>query len=63
MTRGVGDLPPDFIDVLRSELLPCAIQQVALMEFHDVGPVKIFDTAGIDESGDLGSKKVSPVVP
>lgn len=27
------------------------------MELHDVGPVKFFDTAGIDEGGDLGEKK------
>lgn len=31
--------------------------QVVLMELHDVGPVKIFDTAGVDERGELGEKK------
>mmetsp|Transcript_30129 Transcript_30129/g.80922 ORF Transcript_30129/g.80922 Transcript_30129/m.80922 type:complete len:556 (-) Transcript_30129:521-2188(-) len=31
--------------------------KIALFELHDVGPVKIFDTAGVDESGDLGAKK------
>ncbi len=30
---------------------------VSLMEIHDLGPVKIFDTAGIDEAGELGEKK------
>ena len=27
------------------------------MELHDVGPAKLFDTAGIDELGELGEKK------
>lgn len=27
------------------------------MELHDIGPVKLFDTAGIDEGGVLGEKK------
>jgi len=31
--------------------------KVTLMELHDIGPVKLFDTAGIDESGELGAKK------
>jgi predicted GTPase len=31
--------------------------KVALMELHDVGPSKLFDTAGIDEQGELGEKK------
>ena len=31
--------------------------KVALMELHDVGPAKLFDTAGIDEAGELGDKK------
>ncbi|KAG1678881.1 hypothetical protein FOA52_003549 [Chlamydomonas sp. UWO 241] len=31
--------------------------KVALMELHDVGPAKLFDTAGIDEAGVLGDKK------
>lgn len=30
---------------------------VTLMEIHEIGPVKIFDTAGIDEQGELGEKK------
>jgi hypothetical protein len=30
---------------------------VALMEMHDIGPVKLFDTPGIDEEGLLGEKK------
>lgn len=30
---------------------------VTLMEIHDIGPVKLFDTAGIDEGGELGEKK------
>lgn len=30
---------------------------VTLMEIHGLGPVKIFDTAGIDEEGELGEKK------
>ncbi len=30
---------------------------VTLMEIHGIGPVKIFDTAGIDEQGELGEKK------
>lgn len=31
--------------------------KVALMELHDLGPAKLFDTAGIDEAGELGAKK------
>lgn len=31
--------------------------KTSLMELHDLGPVKLFDTAGIDESGQLGEKK------
>lgn len=31
--------------------------KIALFELHDVGPVKLFDTAGVDEAGDLGAKK------
>eukprot|EP00727_Mastigamoeba_balamuthi_P006183 m51a1_g2184 putative hydrogenase maturase protein F (488) ;mRNA; f:108401-110712 len=31
--------------------------KVALMEFHTLGPVKLFDTPGTDEDGDLGRKK------
>eukprot|EP00123_Amoebidium_parasiticum_P018355 comp24177_c0_seq5/m.44229 comp24177_c0_seq5/g.44229 ORF comp24177_c0_seq5/g.44229 comp24177_c0_seq5/m.44229 type:complete len:649 (-) comp24177_c0_seq5:19-1965(-) len=31
--------------------------KIALMELHDLGPVKLFDTAGIDEEGMLGEKK------
>ncbi len=27
------------------------------MEMHDLGPVKLFDTPGIDEEGLLGEKK------
>lgn len=27
------------------------------MELHDLGPVKLFDTAGINEAGELGEKK------
>lgn len=30
---------------------------VTLMEIHGIGPVKLFDTAGIDEGGELGEKK------
>lgn len=31
--------------------------KIALQEIHGLGPVKIFDTAGADESSDLGDKK------
>lgn len=31
--------------------------KVTMMELHDIGPVKLFDTAGIDEKGELGEKK------
>jgi len=31
--------------------------KVALMELHSVGPAKLFDTAGVDEGGELGEKK------
>jgi hypothetical protein len=31
------------------------------MELHDLGPVKLFDTAGLDEDGELGAKKRSKV--
>ncbi len=30
---------------------------VTLMEIHDLGPFKIFDTAGVDEFSELGEKK------
>lgn len=31
--------------------------KIALQEIHGLGPVKLFDTAGLDEAGALGSKK------
>jgi [FeFe] hydrogenase H-cluster maturation GTPase HydF len=31
--------------------------KISLMEIHGLGPVRIFDTAGIDEHGGLGDKK------
>ncbi len=31
--------------------------RTALMEMHGLGPVRLFDTAGIDEAGRLGDKK------
>lgn len=31
--------------------------KVTVMQFHDLGPVKLMDTAGIDESTGLGKKK------
>jgi small GTP-binding protein len=31
--------------------------KAALMELHDIGPCKLFDTAGVDETGELGEKK------
>jgi small GTP-binding protein len=31
--------------------------KIALQEIHGLGPVKLFDTAGLDEAGDLGRKK------
>jgi [FeFe] hydrogenase H-cluster maturation GTPase HydF len=31
--------------------------KIALQEIHGIGPVRIFDTAGIDEEGALGDKK------
>ena len=31
--------------------------KIALMEIHALGPCKLMDTAGINESGTLGSKK------
>lgn len=31
--------------------------KVTLMELHGLGPAKLFDTAGMDESNELGSKK------
>lgn len=36
--------------------LPACLQTV-LMELHEVGPTKLFDTAGVDEEGVLGEKK------
>ncbi|KAA8496977.1 tRNA modification GTPase MnmE [Porphyridium purpureum] len=32
--------------------------KVTLLELHGIGPCKVFDTAGLDESGDLGAKKL-----
>lgn len=31
--------------------------KIALAEIHGLGPVKLYDTAGLDESGQLGEKK------
>lgn len=31
--------------------------KVAIMELHELGPVKMFDTPGTDEGGELGDKK------
>jgi len=36
--------------------------KIALFELHGFGPVRIFDTAGIDESGELGQKKRKKVL-
>jgi biotin synthase-like enzyme/GTPase SAR1 family protein len=36
--------------------------KIALMELHAAGPVKLFDTAGIDEDGVLGEKKRKKVL-
>lgn len=38
-----------------------ADNKVALHEIHGIGAVKIFDTAGYDESGELGDKKRAKV--
>lgn len=35
--------------------------KTSLMELHDLGPCKLFDTAGLDEPGELGAKKRSKV--
>lgn len=32
--------------------------KIALMEIHKIGPCKLLDTAGVDESGNLGKKKL-----
>jgi hypothetical protein len=32
------------------------------MELHDLGPCKLFDTAGLDEPGELGAKKRAKVM-
>src|SRR3989338_2876148 len=31
--------------------------KITLSEIHGMGPVKLFDTAGMDEDGELGEKK------
>jgi [FeFe] hydrogenase H-cluster maturation GTPase HydF len=36
--------------------------KIALQEIHGMGPVKLFDTAGFDETGDLGAKKRAKVM-
>jgi [FeFe] hydrogenase H-cluster maturation GTPase HydF len=36
--------------------------KIALQEIHGMGPVKLFDTAGFDEAGDLGHKKRAKVL-
>lgn len=36
--------------------------KISLMEIHGIGPVRIFDTAGIDEHGILGEKKKKKVM-
>lgn len=41
-------------------LLPTDVK-TSLMELHDLGPCKLFDTAGLDEPGELGAKKRAKV--
>lgn len=36
--------------------------KIALQEIHGLGPVKLFDTAGLDESSLLGQKKRAKVL-
>ena len=36
--------------------------KIALQEIHGLGPVKLFDTAGLDESSELGAKKRAKVL-
>jgi len=36
--------------------------KIALQEIHGMGPVKLFDTAGFDEAGELGTKKRAKVM-
>ncbi len=36
--------------------------KIALQEIHGLGPVKLFDTAGLDETSDLGAKKRAKVL-
>jgi [FeFe] hydrogenase H-cluster maturation GTPase HydF len=36
--------------------------KIALQEIHGLGPVKLFDTAGLDEASDLGRKKRAKVL-
>ena len=36
--------------------------KIALQEIHGMGPVKLFDTAGFDEAGELGRKKRAKVL-
>src|SRR3989338_11128725 len=36
--------------------------KVSLMEMHSLGPVKLMDTPGLDEKGELGSKKRGKVM-
>jgi small GTP-binding protein len=35
--------------------------KIALQEIHGMGPVKLFDTAGLDEASGLGQKKRAKV--
>jgi len=36
--------------------------KIALQEIHGMGPVKLFDTAGLDEGSGLGQKKRAKVL-
>jgi small GTP-binding protein len=36
--------------------------KIALQEIHGLGPVKLFDTAGLDEGSNLGQKKRAKVL-
>ena len=36
--------------------------KIAMQEIHGMGPVKLYDTAGLDELSDLGSKKKAKVL-
>jgi predicted GTPase len=58
MNAGKSSITQQPTSIVDSTPGTTADTKVALMEIHQIGPCKLLDTAGVDEVGLLGSKKV-----